>query len=65
MSSSTIPDVERAPALVPQRRPMPKGQLLIDGRWQDSADGATRPVFDPTTEEKDYRRSIGILCGRR
>jgi aldehyde dehydrogenase (NAD+) len=52
MPTSTIPDVERARALAPQRKPMPKGQLLIDGRWRDSADGDTMPVFDPTTEDK-------------
>ncbi|MBX6329762.1 MAG: aldehyde dehydrogenase [Pseudolabrys sp.] len=36
----------------PQRRPFPKGQLLINGRWQDAASGETMPSFDPTTEEK-------------
>jgi aldehyde dehydrogenase (NAD+) len=34
----------------PSRRSLPKGQLLIDGRWRDSADGATMPTIDPTTE---------------
>jgi aldehyde dehydrogenase (NAD+) len=34
----------------PTRKPMPKGQLLIDGRWRDAADGATMPTTDPTTE---------------
>jgi len=31
---------------------MPRGQLLIEGRWRGSAGGATMPVFDPTTEDK-------------
>lgn len=35
---------------VPQRIPPPRGQLLIDGRWRDAADGETRPTVDPTTE---------------
>jgi hypothetical protein len=52
MASSTIPKVERAQAHAPQRKPMPKGQLLFEGRWRDSADGATMPVFDPTMEAR-------------
>lgn len=36
----------------PRRVAIPKGQLLINGKWRDSADGATMPTFDPTTEEK-------------
>ena len=35
---------------IPQRIPLPRGQLLIDGRWRDAADGETRPTLDPTTE---------------
>jgi len=31
--------------------PIPKGQLLIEGKWQDSQDGATTNTSDPTTEE--------------
>ncbi len=38
----------------PQRRSVPKGQLLINGRWQDAVGGETIPSFDPTTEEKDH-----------
>lgn len=34
----------------PTRIPLPKGQLLIDGRWRDAADGGTMPTIDPTTE---------------
>ena len=34
----------------PVRTAMPKGQLLIDGRWRDASDGATMPTTDPTTE---------------
>lgn len=29
---------------------IPKGQLFIDGVWRDSADGATRLMFNPATE---------------
>jgi aldehyde dehydrogenase (NAD+) len=36
----------------PTRRPMPRGQLLIDGQWRDSSDGATAWNYDPTTEEQ-------------
>lgn len=32
------------------RPPIPRGQLLIDGRWRDASDGATMPTIDPTTE---------------
>ena len=35
----------------PVRKPVPKGQLLIDGKWRDAADGATMPTSDPTTEQ--------------
>ena len=35
----------------PARRPIPPGQLLIDGRWCDAADGATMTTSDPTTEQ--------------
>lgn len=34
----------------PSRRPMAKGQLLIDGKWRDAQDGATMQTVDPTTE---------------
>lgn len=34
----------------PKRVPIPHGQLLIDGRWRDSQDGATMNTSDPTTE---------------
>ena len=27
----------------------PNTQLLIDGQWQDAADGRTLPVFNPAT----------------
>jgi acyl-CoA reductase-like NAD-dependent aldehyde dehydrogenase len=37
---------------IPSRKPIPKGQLLINGQWRDASDGATMPTFDPTTEEK-------------
>jgi aldehyde dehydrogenase (NAD+) len=33
------------------RRPVPMGQLLINGKWKDALDGATMPTIDPTTEE--------------
>lgn len=36
---------------VPKRKAIARGQLLINGRWRDSADGSTLPTFDPTTEE--------------
>lgn len=35
---------------IPQRVSMPRGQLLIGGRWLDSQDGATMETSDPTTE---------------
>src|SRR5579872_4325704 len=37
---------------IPQRKALPKGQLLINGKWRDATGGATMPTFDPTTEEK-------------
>ena len=36
---------------VPKRIAIPKGQLLIKGKWRDARDGATMPTTDPTTEE--------------
>ena len=36
--------------LIPQRRSLPQGQLLINHQWCDAADGATMPIIDPTTE---------------
>ena len=39
-------------ATAPRRVALPKGQLLINGKWCEAADGATMPTFDPTTEEK-------------
>lgn len=36
---------------IPARKPIPEGQLLINGVWQDAQDGATLPTIDPTTEE--------------
>lgn len=35
----------------PIRKPIPRGQLLIDGIWRDATGGAVMPVSDPTTEE--------------
>ena len=37
-------------ALLPQRSAVPKGQLLIGGKWRDASDGATMTSIDPTTE---------------
>lgn len=37
-------------AQTPKRRAVPKGQLLIGGKWRDSSDGATMTSIDPTTE---------------
>ena len=34
----------------PQRKALPRGQLLIGGRWRDAQDGATMTTTDPTTE---------------
>jgi aldehyde dehydrogenase (NAD+) len=39
------------PIISPRRKPIPKGQLLINGEWVDARDGATMPTMDPTTEE--------------
>jgi len=36
----------------PQRKFIPAGQLLINGRWRAATDGATMATFDPTTEER-------------
>jgi aldehyde dehydrogenase (NAD+) len=52
MTSSAL-HTEALPAVVagiPQRQPMPRGQLLINGKWRDSSDGATMNTSDPTTE---------------
>jgi aldehyde dehydrogenase (NAD+) len=35
---------------LPLRKSIPRGQLLIDGRWVDSLAGETMDVMDPTTE---------------
>lgn len=35
-----------------QRIAIPKGQLLINGKWTDAASGETMPNLDPTTEEQ-------------
>ncbi|WP_376094536.1 aldehyde dehydrogenase family protein [Roseomonas sp. CCTCC AB2023176] len=34
----------------PVRKPIPRGQLLINGLWRDARDGATMVTTDPTTE---------------
>jgi acyl-CoA reductase-like NAD-dependent aldehyde dehydrogenase len=36
----------------PSRKPIPRGQLLINGLWRDAASGETQSTFDPTTEEE-------------
>src|SRR5215510_13106728 len=38
-------------AAIPKRIRIPKGQLLINGKWRDARDGATMNTTDPTTEE--------------
>lgn len=38
-------------ASTPKRIPIPKGQLLIGGKWRDARDGATMNTIDPATEE--------------
>jgi len=43
---------EQASAGAPKRKSIPKGQLLIKGRWRDASTGDTMPTSDPTTEEK-------------
>ena len=35
----------------PERRTVPRGKLLINGKWQEAADGGTMPTVDPTTED--------------
>ena len=37
-------------ARAPRRKDIPRGQLLIGGRWRDAADGAVGATSDPTTE---------------
>jgi hypothetical protein len=37
--------------VAPQRKLIPAGQLLINGRWRAATGGATMTTFDPTTEE--------------
>lgn len=34
----------------PERKEIASGQLLINGKWQDSSSGETMPTTDPTTE---------------
>jgi aldehyde dehydrogenase (NAD+) len=34
------------------RTSIPRGQLMIAGKWRDSETGETMPNFDPTTEEQ-------------
>ena len=54
MTASTASAPRQAPVNGhdgPKRMPIPKGQLLIEGKWQDSQDGATTNTSDPTTEE--------------
>jgi len=43
-------DEPKHTATLPVRVQLPKGQLLIDGQWRDSAVGATMLTTDPTTE---------------
>jgi aldehyde dehydrogenase (NAD+) len=38
-------------AAIPKRIPIPKGQLLINGKWRDARDGASMTTSDPTTEQ--------------
>src|SRR5690606_2039795 len=42
--------------LLPHLRGLPmiyqNTQLLIDGQWQDAADGRTMPVYNPATDEE-------------
>src|SRR5262249_48734484 len=38
---------------------IPRGQLLIDGRWRDSETGETMPNFDPTTEAETTQVAKG------
>jgi aldehyde dehydrogenase (NAD+) len=35
----------------PSRKPIPSGQLFIDGKWCDAIDGATMTTSDPATED--------------
>jgi len=43
--------MNQEPVRIPQRKRLPRGQLLIDGKWRDASDGATVLTVDPTTEE--------------
>ena len=36
---------------IPRRESLPRGQLMINGKWRDAGDGATMPTSDPTTEQ--------------
>ena len=36
---------------IPRRKSLPRGQLMINGKWRDAGDGATMPTSDPTTEQ--------------
>jgi acyl-CoA reductase-like NAD-dependent aldehyde dehydrogenase len=63
---------EAARALEPPRRkPIPRGQLLIDGEWCDTQDGATMTSSDPTTEQvittvaKAGGADLNRACGAR
>ncbi|MBC8165159.1 MAG: aldehyde dehydrogenase family protein [Bryobacteraceae bacterium] len=59
-------------AQLPTRRAVPKGQLLIGGKWRDSSDGATMTSIDPTTEAvitqvakatpQDAEEAVQVAC---
>ncbi len=44
---------------IPKRKPVPRGQLLIDGKWRDSSNGETMPNYDPTTEAETTQVAKG------
>jgi aldehyde dehydrogenase (NAD+) len=52
MASDVATKVPRQSSMPqPKRKKIPRGQLLIAGKWCDGKDGATMPTLDPTTEE--------------
>src|SRR5215470_15929999 len=51
MVPSTTAEVRETVLQQPQRTKIPRGQLLINGKWRDGKTGETMTTVDPTTEE--------------
>ncbi|MBL8971791.1 MAG: aldehyde dehydrogenase family protein [Myxococcales bacterium] len=53
------PSSSQRPGAPRQRRPIARGQLLIDGRWRDAETGETVANIDPTTEQETTQVAKG------